>query len=288
MKRLCFLILLILASCSQEEVFTNGDAHIGKKTNSISGVGEMHNNFMDYIANDFVINSNIETKDDAFNYVTTFFKEKTDLYSKIVYGTKENIKEGFEENIYLLESLELHSIIKNEKLIDNPIRKSETNLEILLNDLKNENIISIDEYSKLKDFQVVLSEVFVGNLNIQELKNHTRNLKMNYNSDEIIINNMIEIMDFSSEWWTTNNPSGYFPLVGVIEPNDSNYSDYTPMWIANDVAGALIGGVGSAGIQYVLNGEVDWAMVGAVTLTGAIIGSTGAVGKLGGWIRGLF
>lgn len=289
MKKLGFLLFLILFSCSQEEnTLTDENSYLKNKTNSYLSLGQIHNDFMNYVNEDFIPNTKITKKEEAFDYVLSFYNEKIEYYPILNEETKSNLSQEFKDNIFLLESMELQSIIKNEKSIDNSIKEEKSSLKTLLKDLNNEEVISNDEFVKLIDFQNTLSKVFDGEINLKELQDYTEELKKSYNPKESTINNMIEIMDFSTEWWSTKNPDGFVPGIGVITPTDPGYSNYTVMWIANDVAGALIGAGASAGLQYFINGEVDWTIVGGSAVVGAVIGSTGAVGKLGGWIRGLF
>lgn len=48
----------------------------------------------------------------------------------------------------------------------------------------------------------------------------------------------------------------------------------------------MIGRAVSAGLQYGITGDVDWRVVGGSAVAGAIIGFTGAVGRLANVIRG--
>ena len=58
-----------------------------------------------------------------------------------------------------------------------------------------------------------------------------------------------------------------------------------PTFVGADVAGAVIGAASSAGYQLVSNGSVgDWG--GAAS--GAVVGSTGVVGKIGKFLSSLF
>lgn len=56
-------------------------------------------------------------------------------------------------------------------------------------------------------------------------------------------------------------------------------------FVGADIAGAVMGAANGAIGSYVVSGSVNWGSVGWGAATGAIIGSTGVVGKLGKWIN---
>lgn len=61
-----------------------------------------------------------------------------------------------------------------------------------------------------------------------------------------------------------------------------------PVCAASDIAGAAVGATQSAIISYTTTGEVNWESVGLSAVGGAIVGSTGIIGKAGKWISNLF
>lgn len=84
---------------------------------------------------------------------------------------------------------------------------------------------------------------------------------------------ILSISKSSMEWWADE--------VGTS-------TRAVPLIIGQDVAGALIGAVSSAVIQYATKKQVDGLALGYSALSGAITGSTGVVGKAGKFISKFF
>lgn len=61
-----------------------------------------------------------------------------------------------------------------------------------------------------------------------------------------------------------------------------------PAFVGADIAGAVIGACSSGIGSYVTSDSVNWKSVAWCAASGAVIGSTGVVGKVGKWISKLF
>jgi len=284
------LLVLTFYSCSENEIASELNGNANKKLPSSQNYGVIHNDFMSFAYNDFVLDENITTKNDAYNSVTSFFQEKLESYNGIDESQKGFFNDVFDENQLFLETSNLQGIIKNEINIENPIRASHTTLSVLIDDLHQANVISNREFEKLLDFQETLSKVYPAEISETDFTDYLKESANKIENESVILRTMIDIGIHSNEWWNNNTPDIYLPNpIGEVPYPSEQYQTYAlPAVVGTDIAGALVGGVMSAGIQYAVNGDVNWTIVGASAVGGAIVGSTGVVGKLGKWISSLF
>lgn len=284
------LLVLTFYSCSENEIVSELNGNANKKLASSQSYGIIHNDFMSFANNDFVLDENITTKNDAYNSVTSFFQEKLESYNGIDESEKRFLNDAFDDNHFFLETSNLQKIIKNEINIENPIRASHTTLSVLIDDLHQANVISNQELDKLLDFQETLSKLYRGEINSSDFKDYLYKSTNNIENESVILRTIVDVGIHSNKWWNNNTPDIYLPNpIGEVPYPSEQYQTYAlPAVVGTDIAGALVGGVMSAGIQYAVNGDVNWTIVGASAVGGAIVGSTGVVGKLGKWISNLF
>jgi len=148
-------------------------------------------------------------------------------------------------------------------------------------------IISVQEFEKIISLQYVLSKVYNGEMGITELSSYL-NQEKNTNNSNVVFNSLIDIGVASNQWWNENTPSIFlpFPINEEIYPSEGQYQTYA-IPVPTDVAGALFGAATGIVSQYGSSESVNWKGVAISTLAGAVIGSTGAVGKLGKWLSSL-
>lgn len=294
MKKTSFYLVLLFAlvSCNNEDLKTNeGNLALQSRFSNSTDYGQVHNDFMDFINNDFTPDGGINLKNDGYNYVVSFFNNKASSYNQIKKDEKEALLKSINDNAKLLETSDVQKIINNQINISNPISNTQTSLSQLILDLKNQNVISLDEYEEINDFQNVLTKVNNSELSATDLNDYVNKLDNRIEGKNYkIIEPMVSVAKYSNNWWNDNTPTIYLPLpIGEVTHPSNQYTTYAlPVAVGTDIAGALIGGAMSAAIQYGANGNVNWGIVGASAVGGAIVGSTGVVGKLGKWISSLF
>jgi len=166
------LLVLTFYSCNDNEVVPDRNDSYNKKHYSHINHGKIHNDFMSFINNDFIISKDIATKSDAYNSVSSFFKDKLKSYQDVEEKEKSLLSDSFERNIFLLDTANLQSIIKNETNIENRIRGGYTTLRVLLDDLRDVGAISNQEFEKIISLQYVLSKVYNGEMGITELSSY--------------------------------------------------------------------------------------------------------------------
>lgn len=300
MKKNVFYLLIFLSSVMTLSCSKNtDDSSTEQKSNDLlmlrtfdsCSYGDVHNDFMSFYNDDFNVNQSITSKTDGFNDIINFFKAKSSNYVKLSESEIEILDSSFVANIEIIETEKLNSLISNDETIINPFTNNQTTLSNLINELKVRNIISNPEYEELINLQNFLDETFRGNVNSIEFNNY-----LDETSDRIkgkgynLLEPMICIGNSSNNWWRTNTPDIGLPLpLGEQIYPSNEYTTYAiPVVVANDIAGAIVGGVGAASYQYIATGSVNWEVVGYATVGGAIVGSLGVVGKLSKWIQGLW
>lgn len=100
---------------------------------------------------------------------------------------------------------------------------------------------------------------------INEFESHNYSLD---SGEGQLIGTTLAISIASMEWWE-ENPDAYPETETFLAP-----------WAALDIVGGVFSGAASAGIQYGVNGSVNWEIVGWSSLAGAVSSSTGVVGKV--------
>lgn len=295
MKRiLLFLFAFSIFSCSKEDLssdFSENSDDSKLKLSSIVNPGEIHNDYMDLVNNSFVANESITTLDGKYNFYYDFIKEYTDSYAKIKSEDKLFFLETFKENLNLIHYDNVVGIVKNEILISNPVRETETTLSEVLITLRDEEIISENEFVKMTNLQYTLHKVYESTVSYDEFNVYIESLSEDVNNNEyLILTPVSSIASYSNEWWNSNLPEIYFPEpVGIINYPDNQYTTYAiPAVVATDIAGAIVGAAGVALNQYINNnGKITGGAVVTGAVVGAVVGSTGLVGRLGKWISRL-
>lgn len=292
MKKTFFSLALLLGlfSCTKEtDVSTttkNGSPLMD--TDFSVGYGEIHNTFMDYVQNDFVTNDELNSIEEGYSYIISFFEEEVTDYTALTDDEKSFIIDKLNENTDLLHSDYVEGAISNTINVDNPFTNTETTLAVLISDLNGANLISDLEYQTIITLQSYLSGAINGQVDSEEFYAYLDDVQALIEQNQDIEFKLLEpVMDiaFSSKsWWNTNQASFVLPSGVVIESSDDDYEPIPP--VALDIAGAVLGGAGSAGVQYVVTGDVNWWTVGGSAVVGAISASTGAVTAFAKFISG--
>lgn len=152
---------------------------------------------------------------------------------------------------------------------------------------------------------------------IDELKSHqvispfaeqlllqlTNDLRDNYNkllSDAELKASILDLIDqFNRHGFEQNSREG--DLVGTIlaisiaslecwESNPSLFPSDAKIahWVAMDISGAAVGAVSGAVVNYIRKKEFSAGAIACSAVAGAVVGSTGIVGKGAKWIQSLF
>ncbi|UUV21689.1 hypothetical protein [Paenimyroides aestuarii] len=290
MKRvILFFMTISLLSCSKEETNLNDSADFNNIKAKSSGftVGEIHNDYMDLVNNSFIGDETITNLNDGYGFYYSFLENYTNTYPKFTNDEKSLFLNSYNNHKNLLHSNNVVGIINNNVLIDNPLKNKQTTLSELIFDLKENNVIGNDEFTKINNLQYTLSQAFEGNISYESFDLFIKDLANDVSeNDYLLLDPISSIAVHSNDWWTTNSPEIYLPEpIGSVNPEDSNYTTYAVPVVAMDAAGALIGAAGTAINQhYNNNGKITVGAVATGAVIGAVVASTGIVGRLGKWL----
>ncbi len=191
--------------------------------------------------------------------------------------TKTSLKNGISENKDFYVSDNLYQVAISQTKTRTPGGNT-----------LDEDISLMYESGIIDDFE------YNGLLALQKASEANYNGELSLGEFQVIVDGMIEqwteqgydensgtvlavslaISQSSIEWWLEN-------------PDASFGTRALPLWASLDIAGAIVGAA-VASVKQIGADEFNWAKVGEGALTTGIVGSTGAVGKLGNFIKGLF
>lgn len=244
-------------------------------------IGEIHNDFMDYVLNDFELNNDVNNKEDALNSLSDFYKLRASNYFEDS-DYQSEFKNNVDNYINYVDAENVISIIVDKSTLYNAFRNSNTNFTVLVDDLLSNNVITQDEHTNINNLKRILTDVFDKQIDILEFNSELSQLEQEIDIDEqFIFKSSLEIANASSNWWSANNKIDIFdPEFGTVTPGNPNYQSMA-IPVALDAAGALLGACGTATVQALTNnGEVTGGAVLTGAVVGAITASTGAVGHI--------
>jgi len=288
MRNLFFLFILIgLVSCETEKLVVdkapNDDL---SNLRSVISAGDIHNDFMDIAnAHDFSSLGSMLSYGDVLDYLVDFYQTNTNNHSAITSNDKLILEESFENHINLTNPLHVERIIRNVDLVDNPFQLTgQSTLSQLMYDLYLNNGVTQAEYNQLIGIQNALVDVFDFEMGISELVTYLDSIN---DASSYILTYVKDIGLRSSEWWLGNEVGGYVNFLDDII--DSDHPDYYPNGVAglvaNDIAGAVVGGAIAAGGQLIFADEFNWNIVGYGALAGAVTNSLGVTRWIANGIR---
>lgn len=268
-----------------------------------NSIGAFHNQFLANVVSSYNVPQNINNYEGAINNIRDFNKAFYIVNEVSYFGSAQSSQdtdEGFEKVKYyanwnefvnkLLSTNDPISLdsclikINSVSTIDNSNRQ-------LLSNIADAIRANLNGFSSNTDFE-------------QALVNLTNSwIQMNANNEQSdgarLTGSILAIGLKSCQWWDQNLAQlndgnlamGLYDSPIWISGGPSVYNErryYLVPVVANDVAGAFVGAIGSAVGQYAVNGHVNMRGVYWGALSGAVLGSVGVVGKVGKWLSSLF
>ena len=272
-----FALSFVFVACNRNNELqpTTSENIKGKKRNAnLPNYPQIHNNFMSYTRDNFVVNPSATTKEMAFNHIVSFLQTNTNGYTSMSQEEASNFNTGLVKHKELLDYRKTVSYVANQSTLQG-ISGNQVSLTTLVNELATNNVISIGERDELVSFQNTLNGVFTNQVSQAQYTTYltntaSRTQQANYKIMPIVLS----ISLASNDWWVLNPGENDFVIKAF------------PLGL--DAAGAIIGAVGNAGVQYAITGSVNGNLVIGSACVGAVVGSTGAVGKLAKWIDSWF
>ena len=275
--------IALFSSCDNENIEINKQSN--EKTlnvNDFEYLGETHNSFLSNVYYNLEVNEKLENTTSKIEHINEFnieYVDKTNLSS----NEKNELKKSLVENKFLTKESYLVEKIKISRTSEEDL-----NIEESINLLHKSKLISNEAYDILIDFSAKLQDNYEGTLSNEDLKFSIKELTNNFNasnfsqnSDGVLVGSVLAISISSIEWWEGNVNA----LDGLTARNQKSpkLTSIAP-WLAADLVGALWGGATGAIASYVGTGEINWTATGVGALSGAVSGSTGAIGKIAKWL----
>lgn len=289
MKKILLLSIFVMlfSACSSEQN-SGVDAVETRSISDYAHLGVIHNDMMVYANNYFVADETIETKEEAINYVVEWMASHVGDVTELAKPSWTQELEFYANNV-------------DARALVNRLRRGETRA---IDDINFEKIpadeISFDEaifvareLQLIDDFEgakfreigdmVILNAD--GQLSNADLKTYLLGVVDEWNAQVYDKNSKqgqalgmtLAISLASLEYWEENPDQVMAPTRAL------------PIVLANDIAGAAVGALVNIYWTTVINDQpVDWGKVGDGALSGALLGSSGVVGKLGKWLSKLF
>lgn len=264
-KFLVFVAISILAiGCTNHQSDTDPTTPKLRSIEDYAWIGKLHNDFLDGIAEKNAI-ENTRSETDTIDWELVHQEHLNQVQAlelesnyKVTLTTSLNASKPYyhTDNLYA-------DIFPNNSLYE-----YYGQLQILL----SRHIIDITELGMLKELGMSTKQNMDGEISNAELTDVVMNLcdKWNKKYGQSMIRDgeysahILAIAKSSMEWWSEAD---------IPETRSAS------LVISADIAGALITAVTSASAQYLANKRIDGVVVAYSAVGGAIVGSTGIVGK---------
>ena len=293
MKNIKFILgfsliaIFFIVACSKEDSTNIETTQL--KVSDFNKIGEIHNSFLTNVKDNFEI---IETLTNEQEKIEAIYQFNKDFVTSLDISATE-------KNLLIADLDKTKSLVKEDVLISKSFgialnnkyysknQENEENLFDIIENLKTDGKINNESYQILNSLSNDLKANYEGSLsdnqlkiNVQSLINDFNNAGYSENSDGEMVGTVLSISISSIEWWE-QNPDALDNLES--RSNVSNKAVIAP-WLAADLVGAAWGGATGAIASYAGAGEVNWTAVGIGAASGAISGSTGAIGKIANWL----
>lgn len=280
------VILAVFISCNKKDTsnLVVDEPATTIKVDNYAYLGDWHNGFL----------FNAKKKTENIDGMNPSKEEAMDILLKInidyAQGTMPNgmefsrIEKSFKEfshfsnEKYLAERTFLPKELRSTSVDDG------LSLFEMISLLKKEGFLSSFSESLLLDLTNNLKLNYEKNLSDHEMKEIILDLSRKFDSHGFpygseegeMIGSILAISKASVECWE-KNPD--------LMPSDRKIAP----WVASDIAGAAVGAISGAVGSYLLNNRrITAGGVGYGALSGAVVGSTGAVGRISKFIQKLF
>lgn len=271
-----------ILSCEKE---INSKEELTLKVSDFSKAGEIHNAFLTNANNNLEIVEGVNDLNEKVEIISNFNKE---------YAASLDLSMKDRQN--LIKSLDNHKeFVLSDKLTEKSFGNSylksgkieDANIFELIENLKSTSTINEETYNILNRLSLDLKSNYEYSLSDAQLKLNVLQLigefrEIGYKTDSgegKMLGTILALSISSIEWWE-ENPDAF--------GENLKSTKALPVWAAMDIVGGVIGAGMSVAIQASVNEEVNWEIVGYSALGGAVVGSTGIIGKAGKWLSGLF
>ena len=272
-----FVALIASLACS-----VNNESGIEPNTGKLSleEVKLAHRAVMEQAINNFTPNESLTSQDAKIDYVSSFIKEaisKTDLSDYQI----ESLNFALEENKKMVVRFEYTSLSKQKIVSADQIDIQ----QIVIDDLESSGLFSSSEINLVRRISHSFGLAEKGSIpptsigdSISVFRTFYKRLEPASDESKYTVGIILAIAEESYDWWTKNPDA-------IFSPDGKYKAILIPNIVAQDVAGAIVGAGVAAGYQaYQNDGDFDWEAVGWGAAAGAVVASTGLVGKIARWL----
>lgn len=264
-----FLMLFSCAKENKREGFINQRSSLQfKQIEDYYYFGDIHNEYMDHVCTNFnPIAQNATAAITELNeFLTQFVPTNTSLNPEL--------------------STEINSLVDGPDYFKAEFLKTKALSDETQNIISNAVVAGVIDNDEADIFRSILN-LANSNPSFEQLNSHIDSLILIWDANQYEQSSslgeysaiLLAISKRSTEWWL-ENPRCLFENESRIAP-----------WLAVDAAGAAVGGALHMGSYYANNGSLDGCCgdgMGVSMLGGAVVGSTGLVGKAGRLLSNLF
>ncbi len=264
-------LAVFFVACNKEKDTTQNNATKKLVFSSYQHYGDLHNDFLTNALNNFNEDPAIKATQAKIDYIDRFQQNYVPLTAL---STSE--RADLSSALFDYRHLILYPDLYQEAFVQNAAGVS---LASQIDDLLNYGLIDAFEHGVLKNLLVKIQGNLDGNITNDQLENFVNNAvkdweAMGYTQSSTtgrLLPVILSISVSSIDWWK-NHPGA-----------DRYKTAALPAWAAADVAGGLVSGVSTIIVQYTVTGDVHWGVVGGSVVAGAVVGSTGLVGRIAKW-----
>lgn len=247
---------------------------------TLEDVKKIHRAAMERALNEFQPDQSIQEVTSKIDFVSDFNKSSLKKF-KISEEIEDQLNVAMEENKNLILNFEYVSPYTKLKIVTNDPHEIQ---KIAISDMTKMNLFSEQEIKLMTKITESFESTANFEISHEELVNRLVQYENEYKTLEYKSDNSyfstgltLAIAKESFDWWS-KNPTAF-------ESNDGK-NKLLPNVVAQDLAGAIVGSAVAAGYQLIQNDDdFDWAAVGYGAVAGAVVGSTGVVGKIAKWFK---
>ncbi len=181
--------------------------------NPFKAFGEMHNEGLDYVANNYNLSDNIES---LASVILDFFETKTGIVESDF--TRKTIIAD------LIESFNYSTINANPFFVSNTFTS-----------------VAKDGLDKIKDICVNGTPMSTVIAQLNGLSNQFQQASVKIRDYEVLLGSIDIAQSSASYWQNVTNNIGSTPWDPWMPPYGPNYSDAAPIWAAMDAIGYAVG-----------------------------------------------
>lgn len=288
--KLFFLALLIsVFSCTEDQTEILPEDSL--KVEDFLEYGELHNAFLSNVQDNFRTIGNFDQLNQKIDYITDFqndFVETLNLNDEEKDLLIENLEryEEFVDESFLVEFAFGEASFNRSSVFD---EGNSSNIFTMIDDLSANDVINSDTESILDRLSIALKDNYSEATSDQELKTTIEDLvaefnELNYETDTEgeMVGAVLAISLASIEWWSLNGAASEADLGSYKSTVDG--VEVAP-WLAADMLGAAVGATIAISGQALFADEINWKVVAYGTAASAVVGSTGAIGRIVKWLK---